>query len=279
MSHTTTRPSRRVLVLVAVLCLAATARAQELPPPLTEPVNDFTGRIDAESKRQMDAMIRSLDTTTTDAVVVAVIDTYKPYADIRDYALKMAENHGRGLGRRGRDNGLLILVAIDDRRAHIEVGYELEQFITDGFAGETVRQTMAPYFRDGNYGPGLVAGVSRIIGRIADGRHVTLDGVTPEPRRRQRETGGSGGGVIIALFVLFIVLNAVAGSLRRRRRRGRWGGGSWSGWNSGVGPFGGGGFGGGGFGGGFGGFGGGGGGGFGGFGGGRTGGGGGGGSW
>ena len=279
MSHTTTRPGRRVLVLVAVLCLAATARAQELPPPLTEPVNDFTGRIDAESKRQMDAMIRSLDTKTSDAVVVAVIDTYKPYADIRDYAVKMAENHGRGLGRRGRDNGLLILVAIDDRRAHIEVGYELEQFITDGFAGETVRQTMAPYFREGNYGPGLVAGVSRIIGRIADGRNVTLDGVTPEPRRRQRETGGSGGGVIIALFVLFMVLNAVAGSLRRRRRRGRWGGGSWSGWNSGVGPFGGGGFGGGGFGGGFGGFGGGGGGGFGGFGGGRTGGGGGGGSW
>jgi uncharacterized protein len=275
------RRGLRVVVCVALLCVAAAARAQELPPPLTQPVNDFTGRVDAESTRQLDEMIRALDTATGDAVIVAVIDTYAPYADIRDYAVKMAENHGKGIGRRGRDNGVLMVVAINDRRAHIEVGYDLEQFITDGFAGETVRQTMAPYFREGNYGPGLVAGVSRIIGRIAEGRNVTLDGVKREPRRRPRESGGSGGGVFITLFVLFIVLNAVAGSLRRRRRRGRWGGGGWSGWSSGVGPFGGmGGFGGGGFGGGFGGFGGGGGGGgFGGFGGGRTGGGGGGGSW
>jgi uncharacterized protein len=196
-SHNTTRAGVRVLVCVAVLCLAARTGAQELPPPLTEPVNDFTGRVDAESKRQMDAMIRSLDNTTGDAVVVAVIDTYQPYADIRDYAVKMAENHGRGLGRRGRDNGLLVLVAIDDRRAHIEVGYELEQFITDGFAGETVRQTMAPYFRDGNYGPGLAAGVSRIIGRIADGRNVTLDGVEHHEQDEQGDDDTASGAAAL----------------------------------------------------------------------------------
>jgi uncharacterized protein len=249
------------------------AIAQPAPPELTQPVNDFTGRVDAASARQLDTLIRSLQQASGDVVVVAVVDTYKPYGDIREYAVKMFENHGHGIGQKGRDNGLLVLVAINDREIKIEPGYELEQFITDGFSGETIRQTMAPDFRRGDYGAGLVAGVTRIVSRIADGRNVTLQGVKSERRSRAPSTG-SGGGVLIALFVLFMVINAISGRLRRRRRWGGWGGGPWSGWSSGVGPFGGGG--------GFGGFGGGGGGfggGFGGFGGGRSGGGGGSGSW
>jgi uncharacterized protein len=270
--------SVRRLVCGVVLCLlafATSAIAQPPPPELTKTVNDFTGQIDAASTQQMDMLIRSLQQTTGDVVVVAEIDTYKPYADIQENAVKMFEKHGRGIGQRGRDNGLLLLVAVKDRTARIEVGYELEQFITDGFSGETIRQTMAPDFRRGDYGAGLVAGVTRIIGRIADGRNVSLQGVRSE-RRARPPTTGSGGGLIIALFVLFMVINAISGRLRRRRRWGGWGGGPWSGWSSGVGPFGGGGgfggFGGGGGGGGFGG-------GFGGFGGGRSGGGGGSGSW
>ena len=95
----------------------------------------------------------------------------------------MFENRGRGIGERGRDNGLLILLAVKDRQVRIEVGYELEQFITDGFAGETSRQEMIPSFRRGDYGEGLLAGTTRIISRIAQGRNVTLQGVRPERRR------------------------------------------------------------------------------------------------
>ena len=126
-------------------------------------------------------------------------------------------------------------------------------------------------FLDPPYGEGLVAGVSRIVARIADARGVALQGVR-RPAAHDTRDAGNGRGLFIALLLLIFVLNAI-GSSRRRRYGRRWGGGPWSGWHSGVGPFGGGGFGGG-----FGGFGGG-GGGFGGFGGGRSGGGGGGGSW
>jgi uncharacterized protein len=252
-----------------VLTLAAAASGQELPPELTQPVNDFAHVIDAQSAQTMEALIRSLQQASGDVVVVATVPTFKPYGDIREYAVKMFENHGRGIGQRGRDNGLLILLAVNDRQVWVEVGYELEQFITDGFAGETSRQYMAPQFRQGAYGPGLLAGVSRIVARIAQGRNVVLQGVRP-----QRDTApdvGSGGNVIVALLILFILLSII-GRTRRRRRFGGWGTGGWSGWNSGVGPFGGG-YGG--FGGGGGGFGG----GFGGFGGGRSGGGGGGAGW
>jgi uncharacterized protein len=261
-----------VLIVLCVLCgqfvfVAADAAAQELPPELTQPVNDFANVIDESSKQSMESLIRSLQQASGDVVVVATIPTFKPYGDIREYAVKMFENRGHGIGQRGKDNGLLILLAANDRQVWVEVGYDLEQFVTDGFAGETSRQYMAPEFRRGAYGPGLLAGLSRIVARIAQGRNVTLQGVPAETDRAPDV--GSGGSVILALFVLFIVLNAIART-RRRRRFGGWGTGGWSGWNSGVGPFGGGGFGGGG-----GGFGG----GFGGFGGGRSGGGGGGAGW
>ena len=254
---------------IFVLLIAAPASAQELPPELTQPVNDFASVIDAQSRQTMEALIRSLQQASGDVVIVATVPTFQPYADLREYAVKMFENHGRGIGQRGKDNGLLIVLAVNDRRVEVEVGYDLEQFVTDGFAGDTSRQYMAPEFRRGNYGPGLLAGVSRIVGRIAQARNVTLQGVRPEPDRAPNV--GSGGNIVLALFVLFIVLNAL-GRTRRRRRFGGWGMGPWSGWNSGVGPFGGGGGWGGGGGGGFGG-------GFGGFGGGRSGGGGGGAGW
>jgi uncharacterized protein len=250
--------------------------AQPPTPELTQPVNDFAHVIDPESASKMDELIRSLLKASGDAVVVATVDTFQPYGDITEYAVKMFENHGRGIGQKGKDNGLLILLAVKDRQVRVEVGYDLEEFITDGYAGELSRKVMVPEFRNGAYGAGLLAGVTRIATRIAERRNVTLEGAPPPSEdNSQDEVGFSGAGFIV-LIVILLLLNMIG---RTRRRRRFWGG-PFGGWNSGVGPFGGGFGSGGGFGGGFGGFGGGGGGGgFGGFGGGRSGGGGGGGSW
>lgn len=270
--------SRRVglaLCLLAALLAPGTARAQPAPPPLEGPVNDFAGVIDAASAAELDRRIRALQTATGDAVVVATVPTFQPYGDIREYADRMFQNGGRGIGEKGKDNGLLILVAVQDRRVNIEVGYALEEFITDGFAGETIRDTITPEFRNGSYGRGLLAGATRIINRIAERRGVDLQNVPADPQPVV------GSPRLPLGMILFWIVLALLFSRRGRRRRGRhWGGGPWSGWSSGIGPFGGGGFGGG-----FGGFGGGGfggrggGGGFGGFGGGRSGGGGASGGW
>ena len=255
------------------------AHAQPPTPELTQTVNDFAHVIDPDSAAKMDTLIRSLQKASGDAVVVATVDTFQPYGDIREYAVKMFENHGRGIGQKGKDNGLLILLAVKDRQVRVEVGYDLEEFITDGYAGELSRKVMVPEFRNGAYGAGLLAGVTRIATRIAERRNVALEGAPPPSNDNSGDDVGFGVSGFFVLLAILIVLNMIG---RTRRRRGFWGG-PGGGWSSGVGPFGGGfgrggGFGGGGFGGGFGGFGGG-GGGFGGFGGGRSGGGGGGGSW
>jgi len=263
-------------LLAAVFCVLAPLRgsAQPAPPLLTAPVNDFAGVIDPAKEAELDRRIRALQVATGDAIVVATVKTYQPYADINELKVKMFENGGRGIGERGKDNGLLIVAAMDDRQIGIEVGYALEEFITDGYAGETIRTVIGPEFRRGEYGRGLLEGVTRFTNRIAERRGVTLTDVPrAQPVQRSRPVA-----VPFPVIVLIWLLLLALGRIGRRRRRGRtWGGDPWSGWNSGVGPFGGGGFSRGGFGGGFGGFGG--GGGFGGFGGGRSGGGGASGGW
>jgi uncharacterized protein len=258
-----------------VVCLtgflwAGQAFAQAIPE-LTAPVNDFAGVIDAESRATLDRVIRTLQQGTGDVIVVATIPTYAPaYADIREYAVKMFENGGRGVGDKAKDNGLLVLVAVDDRKVWIEVGYGLEGPITDGFSGSTSRNDMVPFFRTGEYGKGLVAGVTRLAGRIAEERGVTLADLprlAARPQRAAPRTVRLDAKWILALVIGIILLNMIISamtpkSLRGRRRGGGWSSGGWSGW-SGGGSFGGGSFGGG----------------FGGFGGGGSGGGGGGASW
>ena len=230
-------------------------------PRLTAPVNDFANVIDPSSKAQLDELIRRLQSATGDVMVVATVKTFQPFADLPSYAEEMFENGGQGIGVKGKDNGVLIVLAIDDRQVRIETGYGLEGFITDGFAGETSRN-MVPFFREAEYGRGLLAGATRVAQRIAEGRNVDLSLAPPPQARSDRRAGRPRMPIGFWVILLIIFLNMMRGGRRRRR------------WVSGVGPFGGG------FGGGYGGGGWSGGGGFGGgFGGGRSGGGGGGAGW
>jgi len=251
------------------LAAASLQPAASSLPELVEPVNDFAHVIDQASAASIDQMSRALEAASGDAIVVATVPTIEGWADIREYAVRLFENHGRSIGEKGRDNGLLIVVAIQERQVRIEVGYGLEPWITDGFAGETSRLVMAPAFRRGEYGVGLRDATARIVGRIAQGRNITLD-LPAVPAPQPPETMPVPVLVMLAVFIAILLMGRLRGGPRRHVRR--WGGNRWSGWSSGVGPFGGGWSGGRGGGGGFSG-------GFGGFGGGRSGGGGGGAHW
>ena len=267
--------ARHALACLLLLTATASASAQAQPPELTQAVNDFANVIDAEAEREIDALVRRLQATSGDVIVVATVKTFQPAGDLRTFANEMFENRGRGVGQKGKDNGMLVVLAVDDREVWSEVGYDLEGIITDGFAGETARQTMVPAFRSNDYGGGLLAGVTVFAQRIAAARNVELEGV---PARQPTQNVGGPGGfpTVLVLFMVIMVINVIRGIMnvasggRRGRRRRRWGsavgpfGVGYGGWHSGGGGWGGGG----GFGGGFGGFGG-----------GRSGGGGGGASW
>jgi uncharacterized protein len=269
------RPIRSFAAALLFIAAATfTTHAQSLPR-LTAPVNDFAHLIDSESARELDRRIRALEAKTKDAVVVATVETIGSAGSIEEYAVKLFEQSG--IGQKSKDNGLLIVVAKAERKVRIEVGYDLEEFITDGFAGDVIRRQFLPSFRENAYGAGLLAGTTVIINRIAEKRGVTLDDV---PKTAANKDSGRGSRFGILPIVLLIILLLVISRTRRHSRFGGprfpWGGfgGPFGGFGGGFGGRGGG-FGGGGFGGGFGG----GGGGFGGFGGGRSGGGGASGGW
>jgi uncharacterized protein len=256
-----------VAMALAALVAPRASAAQPAPPLLTAPVNDFAGVIDQDSARQLDTLIGRVQDATGDILVVATVRTFQPWPDLPSYALKMFENGGKGIGARGRagapaarsgrggvdDNGLLIVLAVDDRQVRIEVGYGLEAFVTDGFAGETARDTMVPFFRRGAYGQGILAGATRVASRIAQGRGVDLNLAPVRPPRDEVEHDSI--PLIVWIILALIMLSAMGGRRRPPRFWGPY-------WTSGVGGFGsrtgwgGGGWrsGGGGFGGGFGGF-------------------------
>ncbi len=248
------RRRRLTSLLVLLLCLVAGPAAAQALPDLTAPVNDFAKVIDSTTAGVLDQRIRALQAATGDAVVVVTVQTFAPYASIEEYAARLFEKST--VGEKNKDNGALVVLAVSERRVRIEVGYGLEEFVPDGYAGDVIRQAMLPEFRNGNYGAGLLAGTTRVIQRIADRRGVTLQDVPQAAKDTQSGQPSIGFvGIFLVLLVFFFI-----GSLRRRtsrfHRRGGgpfWAGSTWSGWSGGGGGFGGG-FGGGG--GGFGGFGG-----------------------
>jgi hypothetical protein len=162
--------------------VASTARVTSALPELTARVNDFASVLDGAAEAAIEYVSGKLRAATGDVLIVATVKTRQPFPSIAAYAGEMFKNHGRGIGERGRDNGLLLVLAVDDREVRIEVGLGLEKFVTNGFADQTVQETMIPVLKKGDFGGGLLAGARRLAQRLADARGVTLGlGLAPLP--------------------------------------------------------------------------------------------------
>lgn len=248
------------LGLALFLAVAPGARAQESDiPPAVGFVNDRAGVMDESARAKLESFLDQLKQKTGAEFAVLTIQTTAPL-DPSEYKTKVFESWK--LGKKGEDNGLLMLVAVDEHQVRFETGYGLEGTLPDGLESRIFREKMQPLLRQGDYTGAITAGVLACAARIAAEKGVTLEW---DGRELRYDSGGerSMPPVGVAMIVFFVIIMTIlrATGMGRRRRRGWYIGPGWGG----------------GFGGGFGG--GGGGGGFGGFGGGSSGGGGGGGSW
>ncbi len=216
----------RATAALVWLSIGSAAFAQPLPA-LSGPVNDFGAVIDAGSAAELDRRIRSLEKATGDAVVVATVKTVAPFANVEEYAVRLFEK--AGIGQRGQDNGVLILLAVAERRVRIEVGYGLEEFIPDGFAGEVIRRAMLPAFRESRFGEGLLDGTTRVIQRIAERRGKPLADLPVEEPAEENE-GPPVMGLVIALILALVIISAIhRGNIDAHPRRRPWPGHPWSG--------------------------------------------------
>jgi len=239
---------RKICFLLIFLILPFLVYAQNIPQA-TGWVNDFAGVISNEYKEKLNSLIEELEQKTAAEIAVVTVDSISPYGEI-EYARLLFDNWKPG--KKGKDNGVLVLLAIKERRWRIETGYGVEGILPDGLCGEIGRNYMVPYFKEGNYGEGLYQGVikiAQVIGKDANIDLNTLQGIK-DTTLTQVNSRNSGGSIsIIILFLLFFGILILPILLGRRYNNVFWGGGYQGGW--GGGGFGGGGGGGGGAGGGF----------------------------
>src|SRR3990172_3488712 len=156
-----------IAAVLIILTASAGTCAEKLPSPQGY-VSDFAGVIDPADKASLEAYLRELEAKTTAEVAVVTVPELGGFADVEEYAVELFR--AWGVGKKGQDNGVLILLSIRERRARIEVGYGLEGAITDGTAGVIIREVMVPYFKAGQYGKGILAGAQAVAERITPSR-------------------------------------------------------------------------------------------------------------
>jgi len=204
-------------VLVAICpALSADVSLKDLPKP-TGYVSDLAHVIDPEAKNNLEAFCTRVEQQLGVQFALVTIDT-TGNQPIRDFALDLARTWG--VGPRKDNQGVLLLLAIKDRKSDIETGRGIEPYITDGFAGSTLR-AMRPDLQGQNYGAALMMAARSMAAQIAQGKGVAFSDELPEPSSRRtvpHRGGGISGPLILAgIFVLLWLLG--------RARRGRYGGG------------------------------------------------------
>jgi uncharacterized protein len=193
----------RALLVLSLLCLPWLAAAQGLAaiPVFDSPVVDTTGTLDAASKLQLEQQARALQQRKGSQLQVLVVPSTAPET-IEQYSVRAFESFK--LGRKGVDDGLLLVVAKDDRKVRIEVGYGLEGAIPDITAGRVIQEYMVPKFRQGDYAGGIVDATAQLV-KLVDGEPL------PEPVASNPSGQDNGGDWMFALFAAFMVAQLARG--------------------------------------------------------------------
>lgn len=246
-----------LLATLTLLIAASPSHAQNFPK-LTGRVVDAANLLSPEQEKDIEEKLAALERQSRRQVVVATIADLGGY-EIADYGFRLGDHWG--IGDKERDDGALLIVAPNERKVRIEVGYGLEGVLPDALAGRIVNNTIIPRFKQNDYPGGIAAGVDAIA------KQLTLppeeaQKVAQEARHAQSGDDGNDGALFFILFILlfFVLPMLLRGRFGRSYRRGMapvilWGptigglggsshrGGGWSGggFSGGGGSFGGGG--------------------------------------
>jgi uncharacterized protein len=246
------RLARAVLVLCALGALSASLFALDLKSLKPQGyVSDFANVLDSQSRAQLEAYAGQVERATGVQMALVTLKSLDS-EQIEDVTNTLYRQWG--VGKKGKDEGIMLLLAVEDHRDRVEVGYGLEPILPDGFDGSILRG-IQPLLKQGAYGQAMISGAVQIGSAIARAKGIQI---SPDERQRVREVperhglpwpliiigivvllllsrgGGSGGGLLTGLIL--------GNLLGRGGRGGGWGGGGFGGYDSGGG--GGGGFGG-----------------------------------
>jgi uncharacterized protein len=230
--NTPLAPLRRVLLLLAGLvwlALAAAAQAQDYPPRPDGPVYDGANILSPETEAQLDAELRAYNAQTGRAIIVATVPSLGG-ASIETYATTLFTDKW-GIGGAKRDTGLLLLIAPNERKLRIEVGYGLHGYFGGIMAGRVINDVITPRFKEGNFDAGVTDGVAAILAHLAKSPEDAIaieEAAQAAAAQESRSDGGFPFGVLIWLaFVFFFFVLPVLSGRRRRRKYRASGAGPW----------------------------------------------------
>jgi uncharacterized protein len=189
------------------LCLGLMLLLQAMPagadvavPPLRSPVTDLTGTLSPQERASLEQSLLAFEERKGSQVVVLLVPTTQPES-IEQYSIRVAE--AWAIGRKRIDDGVILIVAKDDRALRIEVGYGVEGVLPDVIAYRIIEETIKPRFRNGEFYRGIADGVGRIM-QVLDGEPLP----PPEVRQRPgaRESSGGGIGNVLPVLLLFALV-------------------------------------------------------------------------
>ncbi|MCK4852041.1 MAG: TPM domain-containing protein [Candidatus Omnitrophica bacterium] len=228
------------ILICCVFVCARSEAAVRFPSPKGF-VNDYAGVLSQDAEGQIGSLLALIEKKTSVEVAVVTVKTTVPLT-IGQYAVELFQDWG--IGKKGPDNGVLLLVATDDRKIRIEVGYGLEGAITDMHSKMIIDDLMIPHFKKGDFDLGIMAGAVMIAKIIRDEYNVDLDlaeagslPVSPKGARKRSPLS------VLLTFVFFVLIFGFRfGTLffLMSGRGGYWSGGSGGSFGGGFGGFGGG---------------------------------------
>jgi uncharacterized protein len=232
--------NRPLLLSLCFFFLTISLAGAAAVPALRGRVNDYAQILTPEQSNALDAQLARLEQDTGHQVAVLTLPSLDG-EDIEGFSIRVAENWK--IGKKGFDNGVILIVAVNDRKLRLEVGYGLEGILPDLTANRIIRDYIVPPFRSGDFAAGIVSGINAV-------EKVIRKEPLPETARKQAQGRGSSLNFIVMLVITFAILGLFGfSSAANRRSNGMWATGSrrrgptfWGG----TGGFGGGGFGGGG---------------------------------
>lgn len=250
---------KKIFLLSLFSLLFAFAFAQDFPEKPGTLVNDYANVLSADQKQQLENKLVTFNDSSSTQIAVAILKSVGDY-DINEYAVELGRKWG--VGQSGKNNGIMIVVAVGDRKISIQTGYGLEGALPDIYAKRIIDNDIKPNFRAGNYYAGLDEATTSII------KYTRGEYKNDNPKASSKK-GGSGSIAIIIIIVIVIIIimrkgggggseviggrgasNALFWAMLfgsgGGRSSGGWGGGSSGGGGGGFGGFGGGSFGGGG---------------------------------
>jgi uncharacterized protein len=182
--------------MVAAIGAMSPAYADVAVPPLKTRVTDLTGTLTQAQQQSLDQTLAAFEQKKGSQIAVLLVPTTKPET-IEQYSIRVVDQWK--LGRKGVDDGALLLVAKNDHQVRIEVGYGLEGVLPDAIANRIIDEIIVPHFKHGDFYGGIQAGVAKMIG-VVSGEPL------PPPKSRQAHSGSSGNWGNLVFLALFIVV-------------------------------------------------------------------------